>query len=125
MKKYTISTNLAWTLVVLGGVVECFWASGLKYADSFISYALTAIGIVVSFCCAILAMKKIEVSVCYTIFVGIGTAGVVLAEMFVFGEDFSFLKILFIVLLLVGVIGLKFVSKENAKDFSLSKQEIK
>lgn len=125
MKKYTISTNLAWTLVVFGGVVECFWVSGLKYADGFTSYALTAIGIVVSFCCAILAMKKIEVSVCYTIFVGIGTAGVVLAEMFVFGEDFSFLKILFIVLLLVGVIGLKFVSKENAKDFSLSKQEIK
>ncbi|RDU69835.1 QacE family quaternary ammonium compound efflux SMR transporter [Helicobacter aurati] len=126
MKKIAINTNMAWCLVIFGGIVECFWVSGLKHADNFALYALTGIGIIISFCCAILAMKKIEVGVCYAVFVGIGTAGVVLAEMFVFGEKFSLLKISFIILLLIGVIGLKFVSKANdnapntlAKDLGL------
>ncbi|STQ86509.1 multidrug efflux SMR transporter [Helicobacter muridarum] len=113
MKRFTITTNFAWGLVVFGGIIECFWVSGLKYADSFIFYTLTVIGIIISFCCAIIAMKKIEVSICYAIFVGIGTVGIVIAEILVFGEPFSLLKMALIITLLLGVIGLKFVSKES------------
>ena len=58
---------------------------------------LTGIGIIVSFCCAVMAMKKIEVGVCYAVFVGIGTAGIVLTEMLVFDEPFSLAKISLIV----------------------------
>lgn len=58
-------------------------------------------------------MQKIEVSVAYAVFVGIGTAGVVLAEMLLFNEPFSLLKISLIFILLLGVVGLKFVSREN------------
>ena len=93
-----MSSNLAWVLIVIGGIVECFWVSGLKYADSFVLYILTGLGILISFSCGIIAMKKIEVSVAYAVFVGIGTAGVVLAEMLYFGENFSLIK---------------FVNKEN------------
>jgi len=115
MQKIRISANLAWILVLLGGVVECFWVSGLKYADSFVLYLFTALGIMISFCCFILALKTLEVSITYTIFVGIGTAGVVLSEIFVFGEDFSLLKVLLISLLIFSIIGLKLVSKEKDK----------
>ncbi|WP_300448656.1 multidrug efflux SMR transporter [uncultured Helicobacter sp.] len=126
MKKLTITTNMAWALVLFGGMIECFWVSGLKYADSFALYMLTGIGIIVSFCCAVMAMKKIEVGVCYAVFVGIGTAGIVLTEMLVFDEPFSLAKISLIVLLLIGVVGLKFQAKEDdaladelAKDLGL------
>ncbi|EAH5903228.1 multidrug efflux SMR transporter [Campylobacter upsaliensis] len=112
MKK-EVSVNLAWCLVLLGGFVECFWVSGLKYADELIWYVLTGCGILISFCCAVVAMQKIEVSVAYAVFVGIGTAGVVLAEMLFFNEPFSLLKISLIFILLLGVVGLKFVSREN------------
>lgn len=108
-----LTANLAWFLVILGGVVECFWVSGLKYANSPLTYILTGLGILISFCCAVIAMRKIEVSVAYAVFVGIGTMGVVLSEMVFFEEKFSFLKIFLIFILLLGVIGLKFVSKEN------------
>lgn len=113
MQKIKLSTNTAWALVLLGGFIECFWVSGLKHADSFALYIFTGLGILASFCCAVLAMKKIEVSVCYAVFVGIGTAGVVVAEMLVFNEEINLYKITFIALLLIGVIGLKFVSKES------------
>lgn len=112
MKK-ELSTNLAWALVLFGGFIECFWVSGLKYSTTFLGYSLTALGILISFSCAIVAMKKIEVSIGYAVFVGIGTAGIVLNEMLFFGVAFSLAKILLIFCLLVGVVGLKFVSKEN------------
>lgn len=114
-----ISSNLAWILIIIGGIVECFWVSGLKYANSFALYIFTALGILISFTCGMLAMKKIEVSVAYAVFVGIGTAGVVLMEMFYFGQDFSLLKIVLIVILVVCVVGLKFASKENNDDKAL------
>ena len=106
------NVNFAWFLILIGGLVECFWVSGLKYANSYSTYTLTALGILVSFICAVFAVKKIEVSIAYSVFVGIGTAGVVLTEMFIFHENFSTLKLCLIALLLFGVIGLKFASKE-------------
>lgn len=108
--------NLAWGLVVLGGIVECFWVSGLKHADSTLLYALTALGIIFSFSAMILACKVLEVSIAYSVFVGIGTAGVVAGEIFIFGEPFSAIKVSLIALLLFAVIALKFVSqKEDGK----------
>lgn len=104
--------NIAWFYVLIGGLVECVWVSGLKYSSELWHYALTAIGICISFTCMIKACKKIEVSIAYSVFVGIGTAGVVLAEIFIFNETFSFLKVFFVFLLLFAVIGLKLSTKE-------------
>ena len=104
-------TNLAWGLVVLGGIVECFWVSGLKHADSLTLYALTALGIAFSFTMMVLALKVLEVSVAYSVFVGIGTAGVVASEILIFDEPFSALKVGLIAILLCAVIALKFISK--------------
>lgn len=114
-----ISTNLAWGLIILGGIVECFWASGLKYADNLLLYTLTGIGILFSFAAMALAIKSdIEIGVAYSVFVGIGTVGIALAEILVFGEPFSLLKIVLILLLLIGVVGLKLATseKESAKE---------
>ena len=114
-----ISTNLAWVLIIAGGIVECFWASGLKYADNLLLYTLTGIGILFSFAAMALAIKSdIEIGVAYSVFVGIGTVGIALAEICVFGEPFSLLKIVLILLLLIGVVGLKLATseKESAKE---------
>ncbi|MNR60451.1 multidrug efflux system protein [compost metagenome] len=55
----------------------------------------------------------------YSVFVGLGTAGTVLADMFLFGEPFKPLKLVLILVLLVGVIGLKLVTGDSrAKEVS-------
>lgn len=113
MQSIKLTPNLAWGLVVFGGIVECFWASGLKYSDNLFAFTLTGIGIFISFISMILAVKVLEIGIAYSVFVGIGTAGITLAEIFVFGEPFSSLKILFIATLLIGVIGLKLSSSEK------------
>lgn len=109
-----ISSNVAWGLIIAGGIVECFWASGLKYADNLLLYTLTGLGILFSFVAMIVAVgsRRIEIGVAYSVFVGIGTMGIALAEIVVFNEPFSLLKIGLILLLLIGVIGLKLSTNE-------------
>lgn len=57
--------------------------------------------------------SRLPVGTVYAVFTGIGTAGTVIMEMLVFGEPFQWVKVLLILLLLIGVIGLKVVTKES------------
>lgn len=106
---------MGWLFVIIGGIIEIFWVSGLKYADTFWLYCLTFAGILASFVLMILATKKLEVSVAYAVFVGIGAAGIVVAEMLIFGEKANLLRIALIIVLLIGVLGLKLTSKSESE----------
>ena len=75
--------KLGWFCVILGGIVEIFWVSGLKYSTTLIEYCITAIGVLLSFSLMIVATKRLEVSIAYAVFVGIGAAGVALSEILV------------------------------------------
>ncbi|GAB0172197.1 MAG: multidrug efflux SMR transporter [Helicobacter trogontum] len=112
-QKIIISKNLAWILILIGGICEVAWVSGLKYADTLPLKVLTGVGIAFSFTCAVLAMKKLEVAIVYSVFVGIGTGGVVIAEIVVFGQEASLAKIALISTLMLGVLGLKYSVKES------------
>lgn len=63
----------------------------------------------------ILATKRVEVSVAYAVFVGIGAAGIVVAEMLIFGEEANPARIALIATLLIGVLGLKLTSKSASE----------
>lgn len=109
--------KLGWFCVILGGIVEIFWVSGLKYSTTLIEYCITAIGVLLSFSLMIIATKRLEVSIAYAVFVGIGAAGVALSEILVFGASTNPLQLTLIGLLILSVIGLKLVSKEgDSKD---------
>ena len=101
-----------WMLVLLAGIIEIIWAMGLKYADTYWLWAGVIFLIVLSFYILIIATEKLPVATVYAVFTGIGTAGTVIAETVIFNEPFSFTKIAFIALLLIGVIGLKLISTE-------------
>lgn len=107
--------NRNWGYVILAGIIEIFWAMGLKYSTTLFSWTGTFLLILLSFVVLIKATQKVPVATAYAVFTGIGTAGTVLVEMIVFGEPFSWNKIFFIMLLLVGVIGLKLVTKESGE----------
>lgn len=106
---------MGWLFVIIGGIIEIFWVSGLKYADTFWLHCLTFAGILASFVLMILATKRLEVSVAYAVFVGIGAAGIVVAEMLIFGEKANLLRIALIIVLLIGVLGLKLTSKSESE----------
>lgn len=64
----------------------------------------------VAFTLVTLAIRKIELSVAYTIWSGVGTVLVALVGIFYFGEQANVFKILSIVLVVLGVVGLKISS---------------
>ncbi|CQR46768.1 Multidrug resistance protein YkkC [Paraliobacillus sp. PM-2] len=107
--------NKNWMKVVIAAFFEVFWVIGLKHADDFWSWIGTIISIIVSFYLMIMAGKQLPVGTVYAVFVGLGTAGTVLSEIIFFGEPFIMSKILLIILLLAGVIGLKMVTKDSSE----------
>jgi paired small multidrug resistance pump len=56
------------------------------------------------------AVRRLGVGTAYAVFTGIGTAGLVLVDVAFFKETLSFLKMFFISLLVLFIIGLKWTS---------------
>ncbi|GIP28778.1 multidrug resistance protein YkkC [Paenibacillus sp. J23TS9] len=105
--------NRHWLFVILGGVVEVLWVSGLKHSSSILEWILTAVAIIISFFLIVEASKHLPVGTVYAVFTGLGTAGTVVTEMLVFGEPFRWSKTLLILLLLAGVVGLKMITSDE------------
>ncbi|MCM3128354.1 MULTISPECIES: multidrug efflux SMR transporter [unclassified Paenibacillus] len=110
--------NRNWLYVILGGVIEVIWVSGLKHAETPLEWIATVVAIAVSFWLIIQAAKRLPVGTVYAVFTGLGTAGTVIVEMLLFGEPFRLSKVLLIALLLAGVVGLKLVTDQTSKQES-------
>ncbi|MGP4070977.1 DMT family transporter [Piscibacillus sp. B03] len=105
----------AWLQVIIGAIFEVMWVIGLKHAESILEWSVTVVAIFISFTLLIIAGEKLPVGTSYAVFVGLGTAGTVASEIIFFSEPFSMAKVSLIALLLVGVIGLKMVTKERGE----------
>lgn len=108
--------NTNWIKVFVAAFFEVFWVIGLKHAFDFWTWSGTVISIFISFYLMIVAGRKLPVGTVYAVFVGMGTAGTVLSEIVFFGEPFKVAKMLLILLLLAGVVGLKIVTKDKSQE---------
>ncbi len=90
--------------------------TGLKHSSHLWEWVGTAIAIFVSFYLMIAASRHLPVGTVYAVFVGLGTAGTVIAEILLFGAQIHASKIVLIGLLLLGVVGLKLLSEEKKKE---------
>ncbi|SFA90207.1 paired small multidrug resistance pump [Lentibacillus halodurans] len=105
--------NKSWNILFLAGLFEIGWVVGLKHANSLVTWTLTSAAIYLSMHLLILASQKLPAGTAYAVFAGMGTTGTVILEIVVFGEPFRLLKIILILILLGGVIGLKMVTDEQ------------
>jgi len=88
------------------------WAVALKFADGFTRFWPSAIGLaaaVTSFVMLSLALKSLPVGTAYVMWVGVGAFGVAIAGMLALGENMSAPRLAFLALILVGIVGLKFL----------------
>ncbi len=103
---------MAWTLLVGAGLLEIVWAMALKHAGGFTRFWPSAIGTaaaVASFVMLAAALKALPVGTACAVRVGIGALGVAAAGILFLGEAASPLRLGFLALILVGVVGLKLV----------------
>ncbi|MFO7647852.1 MULTISPECIES: quaternary ammonium compound efflux SMR transporter SugE [Halomonas] len=102
--------TLAWTYLVIAGLLEVAWALGLKASQGFtrpLPSVLTVLAMVASFYLLAQAMRVLPVGTAYAIWVGIGAMGTVVLGMLIYGDSASPLRLVSLVLILAGLVGLK------------------
>ena len=104
-------SNRGFLWIFLGAVAECGWAYGLKHASNLSEFLLTTLLVSISFVSFMKALKYLPVSISYAVFVGCGTAFIVIAEIV---SDYvasgimpNLIRLFFIATLILGVLGLK------------------
>lgn len=104
---------MAWTYLIIAGLLEIGWAVGLKYTEGFSKLwpsVATLVTMIASFALLSVALKTIPVGTGYAVWTGIGAAGTAIVGMIFLGESREVLRMLCLVLIIAGVVGLKFAS---------------
>lgn len=105
---------MAWIYLFIAGLFEIGWAVGLKYTEGFTRLwpsIITIATMILSFYFLSTAVKTIPIGTAYAIWTGIGAVGTAILGIILFGESKEIMRIFFILLIIVGIVGLKFFSK--------------
>ena len=104
---------MAWTLLLIAGILEVGWAIGLKYTEGFtrlVPSVLTLIAMTASVVFLALALRSIPVGTGYAVWTGIGATGTALLGIVLFGEPATAARLACIGLIVAGIVGLKAVA---------------
>lgn len=104
---------MAWAVLFVAGILEVGWAVGLKYTESFTRLwpsVATIAAMVLSMALLGIAVRTLPLGTAYAVWTGIGTVGTVIVGMLFLGEPASFVRLLCVLLILTGIVGLKLIS---------------
>ncbi|MBO8186451.1 DMT family transporter [Streptomyces spirodelae] len=104
---------MSWLILAFSGVLEAVWATALGKSEGFSRLTpslVFAVALAGSMGGLAYAMRDLPTGTAYTVWVGIGAVLTVLYAVLTDGEPASFLKIIFLALVVGSVIGLKAVS---------------
>ncbi len=104
---------MAWFVLLLAGVLEVVWSLGLKYTHGFtrvLPSIITGVAIVASLGLLAQATRTLPIGTAYPVWVGIGVLGATIGGVVLFGEPMPPLRVVFVVLLVVSILGLKVTS---------------
>ena len=103
---------MPWLLLLLAGLFEVAWAIGLKYTDGFsrpLPTLLTLSAMGVSVLLLAMAVKQLPLGTAYAVWTGIGAVGTVLMGIWLFNEPATLARVLCLLLIIGGILGLKLV----------------
>ena len=98
-----------WFILAGAIVLEVAGTTSMKLSEGFtklVPSVLLFVFYVASFAALTFALKKIEVSVAYAVWSGVGTALIAAIGILYFREGATVLKVISILLIIVGVVGL-------------------
>ena len=104
---------MAWLYLFIAGLLETSWAIAMKYSDGFTKPAASVATIVLNIASVVLlgvAIKTLPVGTGYAVWTGIGAVGTALLGIWLFGEPATAGRLVSILLIVCGIVGLKLVS---------------
>ncbi|QYF86320.1 multidrug efflux SMR transporter [Brevundimonas sp. PAMC22021] len=101
-----------WLTLVVAGVLEVLWASGLKNVGP--SRPLTSLGVLAALGASMfllwVATQRLPIGTAYAIWTGIGAVGAASVGILVYGEPATAVRLVCILLIVSGIVGLKLFS---------------
>ena len=104
---------MSWPLLFVAGLFEIAWAIGLHYSDGLskpVPTVGTAIALVLSMVLLAQAVQSLPIGTAYAVWTGIGAVGTATLGIVLFDEPASSGRVAFIVVIVVGIVGLHLVS---------------
>lgn len=104
---------MEWVFLIFAGLLEIGWAIGLKYTNGFtvLLPSIITVGLMIlSFIFLSIAVKEIPLGTAYAVWTGIGTLGTVIFGIILFDEPTDAIRLFFIAIILIGIIGLKVIT---------------
>jgi len=109
------SALMAWVLLCVAGILEIAFAIGMKSSEGFTrlipALVTVATGLSSVFLLS-LSLRSLPVGTGYAVWTGIGAAGTALLGMILLGDSAAPMRVLCIILILAGVVGLRLVSPD-------------
>lgn len=106
--------NRAWAILILAGLLETVWAVGLKYSQGFtrpLASGITLVAMIASMWLLALAVRTLPIGTAYAVWTGIGAIGAALLGIVLLGEPKTPLRLIALVLVVAGIVGLKLTSR--------------
>ena len=103
---------MAWFVLVVSGVLESVWAAALARSSGFTRLAPTvvfAVALLLSMAGLAFALRTLPLGTGYAVWVAIGAVGTAVYGMIALGESASVARLLCLLAIVVGVVGLKLV----------------
>ena len=101
---------MAWLYLFVAGVFETAWAIGLKYSAGFTKFGASVFTVVafgVILYLLALALRTLPIGTGYAVWTGIGAAGTAILGIILFAESTALLRLVSLVLIVTGIVGLK------------------
>jgi quaternary ammonium compound-resistance protein SugE len=108
-----VEKKMVWIILLVAGVFEVGFAVGLKYTDGFTKLwpsVFTTISMIISVVLLSIALRNMPIGTGYSVWTGIGTIGSVVFGIAFFGEPANMLRLIFVVMIIGGIVGLKFAA---------------
>ena len=100
---------ISWVLLIIAIFLEVSGTISMKFSDGF-TKLVPVIAMLIFYACGLsllaLTLRTIDISVAYAVWSGLGTAIIAIFGMLWFKEAVTLVKIISILLIIVGVIGL-------------------
>lgn len=106
---------MKWLYLFLAGALEITWAVAMKKSNGFtviIPSIITGVGYIASAVFLAIALKQLPLGTAYAMWTGMGIVGTTLLGIFLFNEKLSVPQVFCVILIVIGIVGLKILGKE-------------